>query len=137
MTSSSESLCAGIVRFGTTAPSTGASSGVEARPIDGAGNGETRPHDLGADHRPAPLLSGPQDDSTPTRDLRLDEPEGLWSVLKVPADPHTAMLHAAFGIVAAAPESDGKVRATERLNVGDEAAVLLACEILKRATEGG
>ena len=67
-----------------------------------------------------------------TSPLRLDEPDGVFSVLRVPSDHGEAAILAAFGIVAACPDGGDKARVTERLEAGDEAAVILACEILAR-----
>lgn len=78
-------------------------------------------------------------EATPTRELRLDEPDGVWSVLLVPADRdgrRGAAIAAARAIVEAAPPSDGRSRSLERLAAGDDAAGLLACQILSAVLGG-
>lgn len=67
-----------------------------------------------------------------TSPLRLDEEDGRYTVLLVPSDYGEAAILAAYGIVAAAPDGGDKARLTERLEAGDDAARLLACEILAR-----
>lgn len=74
--------------------------------------------------------------ATETRPLRLEEPSGLWSVLEVPAGPAgpaRALLQAAGGIVAAAPETDGRARAIDVLEAGGEPALVMAAQILQGA----
>lgn len=71
--------------------------------------------------------------SPETRTLRLDEPDGIFSLLEIPADRGEAAILAAYGLVAAAPDGGDRARITERLEAGDDAARLLALEIIARA----
>lgn len=66
------------------------------------------------------------------RTLRLEEPDGVWSELVVPSR-HLSLLHAAAGIVAMAPDGDGRARTLERFAAGGKDAVCLAVEILEAA----
>lgn len=70
------------------------------------------------------------------RVLKLEEADGVWTEITVP-DPALACLQAAAGIVAAAPESDGRARSLERLEAGGEDAVMLAAEIVRGALAPG
>lgn len=69
-----------------------------------------------------------------TRPLRLEESDGRYAILELPAEPRRALLLAAAGVVAACPETDGRARALERLGEGD---ALLALTILREALHGG
>jgi hypothetical protein len=70
------------------------------------------------------------------RALRLHEAGGRFSLLPLPSR-EVAVLQAAAGIVAGAPDSDGRARTLERLIEGGPQALLLASEILQEALIGG
>jgi hypothetical protein len=67
------------------------------------------------------------------RSMRLEEPCGRWSLLPLPENRAQAIVLAASGVVAAAPESDGRARAIAILAEGGAPAVLLATKVLMEA----
>jgi hypothetical protein len=68
-----------------------------------------------------------------TRQVTLREPDGFFSVLELPAEPATALIQAAAGVVAAAPGTDGRARALELLQAGGESAAVTAAWVLREA----
>lgn len=66
------------------------------------------------------------------RPWRLVEPGGRYSVLELPGRAK-ALVQAAAGIVAAAPDGDGRARALEVLGLGGEQALVLAVTVLREA----
>ena len=71
-----------------------------------------------------------------TRQVTLCEPDGLYSVLELPADPAAALIQAAAGVAAAAPESDGRARVLELLQGGGEVAAMTAAWVVREALRG-
>lgn len=72
----------------------------------------------------------------PTRTIRLEEPDGRWSTLEVPADLRRVIQLAAGGVLAGCPESGGKSRAVDLLLGGGPAADMVALKVLREALDG-
>jgi hypothetical protein len=66
----------------------------------------------------------------------MDEPDGRWSVVELPADPRRALVLAAAGVLCGCPDTDGKARALDQLQEGGPGAGLLAATILREALNG-
>lgn len=79
-----------------------------------------------------PLIERP----TQTRALRLEEPDGRWSVVELPTDARRALLLAAAGLLAGCPDTDGKARAIALLQAGGPDAGLVAVTLLREALSG-
>lgn len=73
---------------------------------------------------------------TEPRVLRFEEASGQFQDLAV-ADPLECLVAAAIGIVAATDESGDRARLLERLEADDDAAVLLASDVVKRSLSMG
>lgn len=71
---------------------------------------------------------------TDQRVLRFEEPNGQFQDLAV-ADPLDCLVAAAIGIVAATEDGGDRTRLLERLGAGDDAAVLLASDVVTRAVK--
>jgi hypothetical protein len=69
---------------------------------------------------------------TEPRVLRFEEPCGQFQDLAVP-DSLDCLVAAAVGVVAATEDGGDRTRLLERLSAGDDAAVLLASDVVKRA----
>lgn len=69
------------------------------------------------------------------RPWRFVERGGRYSVLELPGRAR-ALVQAAAGIVAAAPDGDGRARALEVFAAGGEDALVLAVTVLREAIGG-